>query len=238
MISAQSLRDIGVARRRPENETSSAADRRRTQVVSLAADGAHRRVLAHRSAFRRRRPAGARRAGLRRPLMTAAIAAELKAVFGDTAYLCAHIDDQGAPSPHAPWPLLRSVSALPVRRAGRGVRPARRPGPAGTAQRRLATRSAPRLISGAFRLPRSNPTAPARRPSQSDDYSPRRAFRRARLRSFRLEVSLPCRLSKSVRPRPRSRAQSRSCGSRPPTLTPFAAPASSRPRSPSTIQAF
>jgi len=32
----------------------------------------------------------------------AAVAADLKAVFGDTAYLCAHIDDQGAPSPHAP----------------------------------------------------------------------------------------------------------------------------------------
>jgi len=33
---------------------------------------------------------------------TAAVAADLKAIFGDTAYLCAHIDDQGAPSPHTP----------------------------------------------------------------------------------------------------------------------------------------
>lgn len=33
---------------------------------------------------------------------TAAIAADLKAVFGDAAYLCAHIDDRGGTSPHAP----------------------------------------------------------------------------------------------------------------------------------------
>ncbi len=33
---------------------------------------------------------------------TAAIAADLKAVFGDAAGFCAHIDDKGAPSPHAP----------------------------------------------------------------------------------------------------------------------------------------
>jgi hypothetical protein len=32
----------------------------------------------------------------------AAIAAELKAVFGDAAELCAHINDQGAPSKRAP----------------------------------------------------------------------------------------------------------------------------------------
>jgi hypothetical protein len=33
---------------------------------------------------------------------TAVIAADLKAVFGDAAYLCAHIDDNGGTSPHAP----------------------------------------------------------------------------------------------------------------------------------------
>ena len=33
---------------------------------------------------------------------TAAIAADLKAVFGDAAGLCVHIDDKGAPSPQAP----------------------------------------------------------------------------------------------------------------------------------------
>jgi hypothetical protein len=32
----------------------------------------------------------------------AAIAANLKAVFGDTAELCAHVDDKGSPSPQAP----------------------------------------------------------------------------------------------------------------------------------------
>lgn len=32
----------------------------------------------------------------------AAIAADLKAVFGDVAALCAHIEDKGAPSPQAP----------------------------------------------------------------------------------------------------------------------------------------
>jgi len=32
----------------------------------------------------------------------AAIAADLKAVFGDVATLCAHIDDKGAPLPQAP----------------------------------------------------------------------------------------------------------------------------------------
>jgi hypothetical protein len=33
---------------------------------------------------------------------TAAIAADLKAVFGDAAGFCVHIDDKGAPSPQAP----------------------------------------------------------------------------------------------------------------------------------------
>ena len=33
----------------------------------------------------------------------AAIAAELKAVFGDAAELCAHINDHGAPSKHSPF---------------------------------------------------------------------------------------------------------------------------------------
>jgi hypothetical protein len=33
---------------------------------------------------------------------TAAIAADLKAVFGDAAGFCAHIDDKGAPAPHGP----------------------------------------------------------------------------------------------------------------------------------------
>ena len=33
---------------------------------------------------------------------SAAIAADLKAVFGDAAGFCAHIDDKGAPSPHGP----------------------------------------------------------------------------------------------------------------------------------------
>jgi hypothetical protein len=32
----------------------------------------------------------------------ATVAAELKAVFGDAAELCAHINDQGAPGKHAP----------------------------------------------------------------------------------------------------------------------------------------
>ena len=63
----------------------------------------------------------------------AAIAAELKAVFGDAAELCAHINDHGAPSKHSPFghccdqcPLCRfaaqavafvppDVSALPQR---------------------------------------------------------------------------------------------------------------------------
>jgi hypothetical protein len=35
-------------------------------------------------------------------LETAAIAAELKATFGDAAALCAHVDDVGAPSPLSP----------------------------------------------------------------------------------------------------------------------------------------
>ena len=33
---------------------------------------------------------------------TAAIAADLKAVFGDAAGFCAHVDDKGAPAPHGP----------------------------------------------------------------------------------------------------------------------------------------
>ena len=33
---------------------------------------------------------------------TAAIAADLKAIFGDAAAFCAHVDDKGAPSPHGP----------------------------------------------------------------------------------------------------------------------------------------
>src|SRR5271168_1332410 len=48
---------------------------------------------------------------------TAAIAADLKAVFGDAAGFCVHIDDKGAPSPQAPCnhcddqcPLCRSVA--------------------------------------------------------------------------------------------------------------------------------
>jgi hypothetical protein len=48
---------------------------------------------------------------------TAAIAADLRAIFGDAAGLCAHIDDKGAPAPHGPCnhcneqcPLCRSVA--------------------------------------------------------------------------------------------------------------------------------
>jgi hypothetical protein len=48
---------------------------------------------------------------------SAAIAAELKAVFGDAAGFCAHVDDKGAPSPHGPCnhcddqcPLCRTVA--------------------------------------------------------------------------------------------------------------------------------
>jgi hypothetical protein len=48
---------------------------------------------------------------------TAAIAADLKAVFGDAAGFCAHIGDKGVPSPQAPCnhcddqcPLCRSVA--------------------------------------------------------------------------------------------------------------------------------
>jgi hypothetical protein len=33
---------------------------------------------------------------------TGAIAADLKAIFGDAAGFCAHIDDKGAPAPHGP----------------------------------------------------------------------------------------------------------------------------------------
>jgi hypothetical protein len=33
---------------------------------------------------------------------TAAIAADLRAIFGDAAAFCAHIDDKGAPAPHGP----------------------------------------------------------------------------------------------------------------------------------------
>ncbi len=48
---------------------------------------------------------------------TAAIADDLKAIFGDAAGFCAHIDDKGAPAPHGPCnhcddqcPLCRSVA--------------------------------------------------------------------------------------------------------------------------------
>jgi hypothetical protein len=48
---------------------------------------------------------------------TAAISADLKAIFGDAAGFCAHIDDKGAPAPHGPCnhcddqcPLCRSVA--------------------------------------------------------------------------------------------------------------------------------
>ena len=50
---------------------------------------------------------------------TAAIAADLKATFGDAAYFCVHIDDKGTPSPHAPCnhcddqcPLCRSIAQV------------------------------------------------------------------------------------------------------------------------------
>jgi hypothetical protein len=46
-----------------------------------------------------------------------AIAADLKAIFGDAAAFCAHVDDKGAPSPHGPCnhcddqcPLCRTVA--------------------------------------------------------------------------------------------------------------------------------
>lgn len=48
---------------------------------------------------------------------TAAIAADLQAIFGDAAGFCAHIDDKGAPAPHGPCnhcddqcPLCRSIA--------------------------------------------------------------------------------------------------------------------------------
>ena len=52
---------------------------------------------------------------------TAAIAADLKAVFGDAAGFCAHIGDNGAPAPHGPCnhcddqcPLCRTVAQAAV----------------------------------------------------------------------------------------------------------------------------
>jgi hypothetical protein len=67
----------------------------------------------------------------------AAIAAELKAVFGDAAQLCVQINDDKAPAKHTPsGHLLRSMSALPLRRPGCGVCPARAAGFAGAARHR------------------------------------------------------------------------------------------------------
>jgi len=52
---------------------------------------------------------------------TAAIAADLKAIFGDAAGFCAHIDDKGAPAPRGPCnhcddqcPLCRLVAQAPA----------------------------------------------------------------------------------------------------------------------------
>ena len=67
----------------------------------------------------------------------AAIAAELKAVFGDAAQLCVQINDDKAPAKtRTVRPLLRSMSALPLRRPGCGVCPARAAGFAGAARHR------------------------------------------------------------------------------------------------------
>jgi hypothetical protein len=119
-------------------------------VLPVGPDRLPRHAHARRPAGRHALPAGAGRAGFAPGSDTAAIAADLKAVFGDAAGFCAHIDDKGAPSPQASvQSLRRPMPALPDSRPGCGVCPARRPDAAAKGQRgRVAGRAAPDF--GAF----------------------------------------------------------------------------------------
>ena len=110
----------------------------------------------------------------------AAIAAELKALFGDTAQLCVQVnDDKRSGQARAVRPLLRSVPALPLRRSGRGVcrRLTCRPCPNGSRATRM--RFARRLARTFFPPIPPSQIPPGPLPSQSDGHSPTRAFRRA-----------------------------------------------------------
>ena len=166
----------------------------------------------------------------------AAVAAELKALFGDAAQLCVQVNDDKVPARHAPsghccdqCPLCRfaaqavafvspDLPVLPGQSIARRTRSARRP-------------------SGTYFLPiPPNQIRPGPLPSQSDG-SPPRAPSGARSHSFKLENPL-CQPLKSARPRAPLRAQPQPYGSRRPIRTPSAATASFPRRSPSTIPAF
>ena len=101
----------------------------------------------------------------------AAIAAELKAVFGDAAELCAHTNNDGAPSKHAPcghcWdqcPLCRfAAQAVAFVAPNAPALPERVDADA------HAIRAGPDFLL--FPAVPLNPTAPGRRPSLSDETS-------------------------------------------------------------------
>ena len=119
----------------------------------------------------------------------AAIAADLKAVFGDAANLCAHIDGKGAPSPQPPCHHCDDQCTL-CRFAAQAATyiPSNAPALARNAHRYPPLRSAPRPISAPSPPARPNATARGRRPSPSDDCSPRRSTKSARPPFFGPEV--------------------------------------------------
>ena len=166
----------------------------------------------------------------------AAIAAELKALFGDTAQLCVQVNDDKAPGQaRAVRPLLRSMSALPLRRPGRGVCLARPAGPARAAPERRARdpRAAGRGRSSRLSRPAKSGPGPSPRSLT--------VIRRARLLA-RVRIPSDSRTSFMPTPKIRSpraplRARPQRCGSRLPTLTPSAATASFLQRRRSTIPA-
>ena len=129
----------------------------------------------------------------------AAIAAELKAVFGDAAQLCVQINDDKAPAKHSPsghccdqCPLCRFAAR------GCGVCPAR---PAGFA--REARQRRPCDPRAAWTRHSSRVSGPAKSGSGASPRSltvVRRARFRVRSHSFRLEVHHSCLFSVSAWP--------------------------------------
>ena len=145
----------------------------------------------------------------------AAIAAELKAVFGDAAQLCVQInDDKALRQACAVRPLLRSMPALPLRRSGRGVCRAGPAGLAGAARQRSACDPRAARPGRSSRI--SRPAKPRPSASPRSLTVVRRARPPARVRipsdlrtSFHVYLPNPLGRGRAARPQPRPVAHAR-----------------------------
>jgi hypothetical protein len=185
---------------------SRAGQRRLACRAAIAADGASRRALAHRSAFRRCDTSGACCARLRWRRRRGDRRRAQGGLWRHCATLRPHQRRQGSGQALAVRPLLRSMSALSLRRPGCGVCPTKPAGFAGPARQRRPCDPRAAGPRHSFRI-----SCPAKSGSGASPRSltvVRRARFGVRTHSFRLAVYHSCLFSVSACPRARLPARS------------------------------